>query len=90
MARTATRRRPLSDIVAEEIRVEMARQRLNQSDLAAMLGESQPWVSRRLGGRTPMTVDDLERFAQVLRTTADELLTGGGGLKRSDPRRAAA
>jgi transcriptional regulator with XRE-family HTH domain len=56
----------LNDAVLEEIRVWMARRRLNQSELAELLGEGQPWVSRRLGGRTPLTVDDLQRVADAL------------------------
>lgn len=88
MARTLTRnRRPLADLVLEEIRVEMARQRLNQSDLARMLQEGQPWVSRRLSASTPLTLDDLERIAVALRVTADELLRG---RETSDTRRQAA
>ena len=37
----------------------MARRRLNQTDLAGLLGQGQPWVSRRMSGSTPITVDDV-------------------------------
>ncbi len=74
MARTTRRR--LSDYATEEIRVEMARRRLNQSELAERRDppEGQPWVSRRLSARTPLTVDDLERIAAALRVPVDHLL----------------
>ena len=87
MARTLTRsRRPLADLVIEEIRVEMARQRLNQSDLARLLTEGQPWVSRRLSGATPMTLDDLERIARALRIDVEDVVRS---RERSDTRRPA-
>lgn len=73
-ARSRTARRALSDIVAEEIRVEMARQRLSQVDLADLLREGQPWVSRRLRGATPISVDDLERIAVALRVSVVDLM----------------
>lgn len=87
MART-TARRPLSDLVLEEIRVAMARQRLSQTDLATRLSEGQPWVSRRLSGRTPLTVDDVERVAGALRVDVAELIPGAR-REGSDLRRAA-
>lgn len=86
-ARTIARTRPLSDIVAEEIRVEMARQRLSQTDLARLLQQGQPWVSRRLSGATPITVDDLELIARTLRVRAEDLM---GGRETSDTRPRAA
>lgn len=67
----------------------MARRRLNQTDLAGLLGQGQPWVSRRMSGSTPITVDDLEAIAEALRVPVSELL-GGTRLEGSDTRPAAA
>lgn len=52
--------------VAMEIRLEMTRQGLRQSDLARRLGELDKWVSLRLRGIIPMTLDDLDRIAKAL------------------------
>lgn len=49
-----------------EVRAEMARQGITQSDLATCLNENQPWLSRKLAGRIAMTVDDADRIASVL------------------------
>lgn len=64
LARTAT----------EEIRAEMARQRLSQSQLAQRCDRSQAWVSRRLAGDTPLTLDDLDVIAVALGVSAVRLL----------------
>lgn len=52
----------------------MARRRSNQSKLAAKLGVTEPWVSRRLNGKTDLTIEDLYRIAAVLEVDAVELL----------------
>lgn len=52
--------------VSEEVRVAMARRRINGVELARRLGVSQAWVSRRLSAETPFDVDDLERIARAL------------------------
>jgi transcriptional regulator with XRE-family HTH domain len=58
--RTATER------VAANIRAELARQGISQTDLAASLHKSQPTVSRRLLGRVPFSVDELDIIADLL------------------------
>lgn len=75
--------RSLADRVSEEIRVEMARQRINQVELAARLHVAQPWVSRRLSGKTPITVDDLDRFAAALRKPVEALVGHGVNAAQS-------
>lgn len=75
--------RSLADRVSEEIRVEMARQRINQVELAARLHVAQPWVSRRLSGKTPITVDDLDRFADALRKPVEALVGAGVNAAQS-------
>lgn len=64
----------LIEPVLVEIKVWMARRRMNQSDLAAKLGEAQPWVSKRLSGNVGLGVDDLARIAVALDVPASEFL----------------
>jgi len=64
LARTAT----------DEIRAEMARQRLSQMQLAERCKRSQPWLSRRLAGEVPLTLDDLDVIAVALGVPAIRLL----------------
>ena len=65
--------------VAANLRAEMARQRMTQEALAAAAGLSQQAVSRRLLGHGSLTVDDVERFADILGITTDRLLSAHGG-----------
>lgn len=55
-----------SEPILTEIKVWMARRRLNQSELAASIGEAQSWVSKRLAGKVSLTVEDLLRVAGAL------------------------
>jgi transcriptional regulator with XRE-family HTH domain len=64
----------LQSSVATEIRVELARQGRRPSDLARGLGVADKWVSNRLRGITPITIDDLERIAAVLAVKPADLL----------------
>lgn len=50
-------------LVAEEIRALKARRNDTQEALAAHLGRSQSYVSRRLTGEYPFDLDDLELIA---------------------------
>lgn len=52
--------------MAAEVRAEMARQRVSQSELAERLGRNQPWVSVRLTGQVPFVVDDLNDVCRAL------------------------
>jgi len=61
-----------SQHVTTEIKVWMARRRMNQTDVAQKMGHDQTWVSRRLSGKRAMTVDDLEDFAKALDVPAAE------------------
>jgi transcriptional regulator with XRE-family HTH domain len=56
----------LADFARGQIRAEMARQELTAGQLAARLGVSDMWVSRRLRGLTPIAVDELEQIANAL------------------------
>jgi transcriptional regulator with XRE-family HTH domain len=56
----------LSQTVTQEIRAEMARQRLSQKALAERLGWGQPTLSRRLNGQIALTFDDADAIAGAL------------------------
>ena len=56
----------LSERVAAEIRAEMGRQRRTGHSLAAQLGWSDMYLSRRLSGRGPLNLDDVEAIATAL------------------------
>ena len=60
--------------VAANIRAELARKGISQADLAATLHKSQPTVSRRLLGRVPFSVDELDIIAGVLGVPMAELV----------------
>lgn len=61
---------PLPDRVAREIRAELARQEMTQAALAAKIGKTEFYVSRRLGAgdarKTPIDMADLELIAEAL------------------------
>lgn len=60
--------------VAANVRAELARKGITQTDLAAELSKSQPWISRRLSGRVPFNVAELAAIASVLDIAVTELL----------------
>ncbi|WP_415131755.1 helix-turn-helix domain-containing protein [Microbacterium sp.] len=78
--------------VAGEIRAHAARVGLSGRQLAARMGRSQPWMSRRLTGEVPFDVQDLDDVAAVLGINPRVLFPGndedprqgGGGLVLSD------
>lgn len=61
--------------LAANIRAELARADKTQADLAAVLGLSQAAVSRRLAGRTPMDIPELEVVADWLDVSLAQLLS---------------
>jgi transcriptional regulator with XRE-family HTH domain len=58
--------------VLTEIKVWMARRRINQSELAAQLGVQQSWVSKRLSGKVALTVNDLGLISEALSVPVGE------------------
>lgn len=56
----------LNTHVVNEVRVEMARQRLTQRELAERLGLSQAQISERMCGTVPLRLPELEAIAGVL------------------------
>lgn len=53
--------------------------KMNQSDLASMVGRSQPWLSKRLTGTTPFQIEDLDLLAHAFGLSPQELLCEGHG-----------
>ena len=64
----------LSRQVAANVRAEMGRQRVRQTQLAARLGVNDVWVSVRLRDAQPISLDDLQRIADALGVTIIDLL----------------
>lgn len=75
----------LTDAVAEEVRVLLARKRLRQSQFAALLGTSEVWVSRRLSGKTEISLDDLQLIAHALEVKASQLIPNGSSPTLTEP-----
>ena len=68
---------PLKERVAEEIRALAARYKsegVNQTALASVIGVSQSQISKRLRGKTPFTLTELELIAEFFGVDAAELL----------------
>lgn len=66
----------LTDRVAAEVRANMARARMTQTDLADVLGLTQSVVSKRLRGKIAFSVDELEKVADALGVHPATLLGG--------------
>lgn len=69
----------LTDRVADEVRANMARARMTQTELALVLGLTQSAVSKRLRGKIAFSVDELEKVADALGVHPAVLLGGIGG-----------
>nr|WP_297429768.1 helix-turn-helix transcriptional regulator [uncultured Actinotalea sp.] len=63
-----------TELVAGNIRAEMARRGVTQTTLAAALGKTQQTVSHKLSGRGTVTVEELHTIAAVLGVAATDLL----------------
>jgi predicted transcriptional regulator len=61
--------------MAATVRAHLHRRGIRQTDVAPVLGLSQPSVSDRLTGKTPFTLVDLQRLAANLGITVAELMT---------------
>ena len=62
-----------TEIVAANIRAEMARQRKSQTDLAAALGTTQQAISARFNAKTPFSIEQVTRAADFLGVPASVL-----------------
>jgi transcriptional regulator with XRE-family HTH domain len=70
-----------AQVVASNIRAEVARRGIEQQQLARALGMSQAAVSDRFRGKTAWTLNDVEAVAHVLRATTSDLLVRHQGLE---------
>lgn len=68
--------------VLTEIKVWMARRRVNQTELAAKLGVAQSWVSKRLAGKVALTVNDLGLISEALDVPVGEFFRPASLEKR--------
>ncbi|MEU4391610.1 helix-turn-helix transcriptional regulator [Kribbella sp. NPDC023855] len=66
----------LTEQVAAEVRAHMARARINQTQLAEVLGITQSSVSKRLRGVIAFNVDELQQVAGLLGVHPAALLGG--------------
>lgn len=69
--------RPATDLsaaVAKEVRVLLIRRDMKQSEMAAKMGVTEMWLSRRLRGAQAIDINDLGRMAAVLGVEAADLL----------------
>jgi transcriptional regulator with XRE-family HTH domain len=64
----------LTQLVATEIKVAMARRDVRQSELAREIGKTEMWLSVRLRGRQPIDMNDLALIARGLGVGIHELL----------------
>lgn len=85
MTTTPERTATLTSLVAAEIRAQMGRLDVRQSELARRLGENDQWVSTRLKGRTPINLNDLHRFAKALGLNVFDLMPNREEAGRAAP-----
>jgi transcriptional regulator with XRE-family HTH domain len=64
----------LTQLVATEIKVQMARADVRQSQLAREISKTEQWLSVRLRGRQPIDLNDLALIANALGVGVRELL----------------
>jgi transcriptional regulator with XRE-family HTH domain len=60
--------------IAATVRAEAARRQITQAHMAEKLGRSQTFVSRRLLGRVPFSIDELDQLAEILAVPLAELI----------------
>jgi len=64
----------LSQAVVAEIRAEMGRQQKSGRAVAEAMGVSHIYLSRRLTGKVPLTLTDVDRIARALGVPAAKFL----------------
>jgi len=75
MTTEVRRQRPLTELVAEEIRVLLVRRHVSGRDLTRRLGVSPNWLSLRLTGQQIINLEDLTRIAEALEVDPHAIVT---------------
>jgi len=68
----------LNDRARERLKDEKAAQKVSERDLAGWLGWSQPKVAQKLGGRTEITLNELDALCQALAVAPTEVVRDRG------------
>lgn len=64
----------MNDRVVARLRTELACKRLSQSELARRMDVRPQWISRRMSGKVPLTLAEVEQMADVLDMPPEHLL----------------
>lgn len=64
-----------TELIAANLRGELARQNITQSDVAKKLGFSENTATSRFTGRTPFTTTELEGIGEMLDMDLYQLMT---------------
>jgi transcriptional regulator with XRE-family HTH domain len=83
----STHRVNANAIVAANVRAEIGRANISQSDLASALGENDMWLSRRLNSRPAFSTDEVQAIADYFNIKPGELFIehrrpGNGGARK--------
>lgn len=62
--------------IAANVRAEMARRRVDQGDIATVIGKSRASTGERVNGKTHFRVDELQAIAAFLEVPLERLLSG--------------
>jgi transcriptional regulator with XRE-family HTH domain len=84
MANGGTAQRLLREQVAEEVRALLARKMKTGADVAAAIGKSPMYVSRRVRGEVAFDLDDIQKIAEVLDVEIDDLFPRKEGRSNRD------
>lgn len=68
----------LNDRARQRLKEEKTRRHLSERDLAGILKWSQSRIAQKLGGRTPITLDELESLCFALGTQPTEVVRDRG------------
>lgn len=64
----------VTEAVAAELRAEKGRKRISQTALADVIGRGQSYVSDRLNGKAPLTIDEFVKLSLALGCRPADLL----------------
>ena len=73
----------VTERVSANVRAEIARKRLTQTEMAKALGMTQQMLSRRVNGYVEFSVNELVALATLLGTTTEHLLRDETELEAS-------